>query len=358
MNLLMPSSAAPALDAARAQLPVAPAAPVAPATLPGQPGMPPFDLALQQLLGGQAAAEQPADDTDDAAGLPDLLVSGLLQPAALAAALPGSASPMAPDTGSAVAPTPVAASSANAPLAAVAAALAPAPVAAPLRNSASTLPSSATPVPAEAAALPAGLQPLPVLQAASLHSAPAQAGRPAWLADLVQAPAADGAPGPGHGTASALLAPELGSRAATATAQAGSTAAPQPLLDALGDRIALQMQRGSERVVIRLDPPMQGQIEISIRTDAAGATQVQLHGSSGELTRQLHAISDSLRQELVQRQPGEVTVQVGQGMREQSERQRQEQASAGQQEPGRALDEAREEDQARRFALAAEQDSR
>ena len=355
MNVLMPSPAAPTLDVATALLPVAPAAPAA---LPGLRTTPPFDLALQQLLGGPALADLPADETDDAPTLPDLLVSGLLQQA------PGVPLPSDAQAVPTPAPVPVAVTAAAAappiqmPVSAAPVLPQPAPV--PVRAPAAALSATALPLPtpAEASTQPVTPRAIHALQAMDLRTAAPQEQRAALTADFALPPTADATPPTAHAAGSALLAPELGSRAATATSQATSTAAPQPLLDALGERIALQMQRGSERVVIRLDPPMQGQIEISIRTDASGATQVHLSGSSGELTRQLHAISDSLRQELVQRQPGEVSVQVGQGMREQDERQRQERQFAGQDEPGRALDEERDEDSARHFALAADQDSR
>ena len=361
MNVLMPSPAAPTLDAATALLPVAPA------TLPGLSTTPPFDLALQRLLGGSALSDLPVDgadstdDTDDAPTLPDLLVSGLLQQA------PGM--PVPPDAQpaltSAPAPAPAVGTAAAAPLLAALAtapAALPQPAPLPTRTPTAALPATAlpAPLPTEAAATqPATPRAVHALQALDVRTAAApQEQRPAPLADFALPPVADATlQAPQHGS-SALVASELGSRAATATGQAMSAAAPQPLLDALGERIALQMQRGSERVVIRLDPPMQGQIEISIRTDASGTTQVHLSGSSGELTRQLHAISDSLRQELVQRQPGEVSVQVSHGMREQGERQRQERQFAEQAEPGRALDEDRDQDLARQFALAADQDSR
>lgn len=356
MNVLMPSPAAPTLDAATALLPVAPAA------LPGLRTTPPFDLALQQLLGGPALADLPADEADDAPTLPDLLVSGLLQQVPAAPALPIlSEAPVAPAPASAA--TAVVGAVATAPLIpvlATASPILPQPAPLPLRTTAASVPATALPLPlpAEAATQPVTPRAIHALQAMDLRTAALPEQRPALKADFALPQTADAAPQVTHLGGAPLLTPELGSRAATATGQAASTAAPQPLLDALGERIALQMQRGSERVVIRLDPPMQGQIEISIRTDASGATQVHLSGSSSELTRQLHAISDSLRQELVQRQAGEVSVQVGQGMRQQDERQRQERQFAGQDEPGRALDEERDEDSARHFALASDQDSR
>lgn len=88
----------------------------------------------------------------------------------------------------------------------------------------------------------------------------------------------------------------------------------QPLLQALGDRLQLQIAGRSEQAVIRLDPPLLGQIEIAIRQQA-GALQVRLQASHGEVNRQLQQISDGLRQDLVQRHSGEVTVLVSPGLR-------------------------------------------
>ncbi|HAT33682.1 MAG TPA: flagellar hook-length control protein FliK, partial [Janthinobacterium sp.] len=54
-------------------------------------------------------------------------------------------------------------------------------------------------------------------------------------------------------------------------------------------RIQLQVTRNSEQAVIRLDPPMLGRIDISIR-HADGALQVTLSASNGEVLRQLQGI--------------------------------------------------------------------
>lgn len=88
----------------------------------------------------------------------------------------------------------------------------------------------------------------------------------------------------------------------------------QPLLQALGDRLQLQIAARSEQAVIKLDPPMLGQVEIAIRQQA-GELQVRMSASHGEVARQLHQLSDNLRQDLVQRHSGEVTVQVVQSAR-------------------------------------------
>jgi flagellar hook-length control protein FliK len=88
----------------------------------------------------------------------------------------------------------------------------------------------------------------------------------------------------------------------------------QPLMQALGDRLQVQIASRSEQAVIRLDPPMLGQVEISIRQQA-GELQVRMSASHGEVARQLHQVSDTLRQDLVQRHSGDVTVQVTQSTR-------------------------------------------
>lgn len=83
----------------------------------------------------------------------------------------------------------------------------------------------------------------------------------------------------------------------------------QPLLQALGDRLQLQIAARSEQATIKLSPPMLGQVEIAIRQQG-GELQVRLAASHGEVARQLQAGSEGLRQELVQRHSGEVSVQV------------------------------------------------
>lgn len=94
--------------------------------------------------------------------------------------------------------------------------------------------------------------------------------------------------------------------------------APQPLLQALGDRLQLQIAARSEQAVIRLDPPQLGQIEIAIRQQA-GELQVRIVASHGEVARQIQQHSEQLRHELVQRHSGEVSVQVAHGLRADSD---------------------------------------
>ncbi len=127
------------------------------------------------------------------------------------------------------------------------------------------------------------------------------------------------------------------------------------LQEALGDRLQLQLNRGSERALIRLDPPSLGRIEIAIRHEG-GALQVHLNASNGDVLRQLAHIGDGLRQELSHRQYSDVQVVVGESGRDTDGRQRQPQRQARDEEPGRALAEADAGLHASAFALAPDRD--
>jgi flagellar hook-length control protein FliK len=135
----------------------------------------------------------------------------------------------------------------------------------------------------------------------------------------------------------------------------------QPLTDALGDRLQVQLGRGSEQAVIRLDPPMLGSIEISIRHEA-GSLQVQLSASNGDVLRQLHGIGDTLRQDLAQRQTGDVSVVVSDSSRDasgadsQRGRGRQRDAQTADDGPGRALAEAETDPARTSFSFARERE--
>ncbi|SFF75481.1 flagellar hook-length control protein FliK [Duganella sp. CF458] len=118
----------------------------------------------------------------------------------------------------------------------------------------------------------------------------------------------------------------------------------QPLRAALGDRLQLQLARNDERAVIRLEPPNLGSVEISVR-HSGGALQVNIAASHSEVLRQLNTIGEAVRQDLSQRQFGDVAVTVsastarnladgGQQQRQQEAQQQREQ----QRQPGRALE--------------------
>ncbi|MDY0747432.1 flagellar hook-length control protein FliK [Paucibacter sp. R3-3] len=84
-----------------------------------------------------------------------------------------------------------------------------------------------------------------------------------------------------------------------------------PLMQALGDRIQLQLATKSDTATIRLEPPQMGRVDIAIRQDATGSLQVNLSATHGEVVHQLQQISEGMRWNLAQqRQGGEVVVQV------------------------------------------------
>ncbi|WP_129779110.1 flagellar hook-length control protein FliK [Peristeroidobacter soli] len=125
---------------------------------------------------------------------------------------------------------------------------------------------------------------------------------------------------------------------------------------ALGDRLQLQITQRSEHAVIRLDPPSMGTIEIVIQREA-GNLQVHLRASNAEVARQLQVIGDSLRQDLIHRQSGDVSVHVSDSSREQQSagQQGQRQNQAQREAPGRALSESNEES-AKSFTLAVDEE--
>lgn len=127
----------------------------------------------------------------------------------------------------------------------------------------------------------------------------------------------------------------------------------QQLLHALGDRIQFQVEKHSEHATIRLDPPMMGRIEITVRHEG-GALQVQLSATNTEVLRQLQDIGDHLRQDLVQRHYTDVSVSVSDHARDGRQQHQQEQSDRERRHAGRALAEAGQEGAA--FALASDND--
>lgn len=127
----------------------------------------------------------------------------------------------------------------------------------------------------------------------------------------------------------------------------------EPLLNALGERVQWQLQRGSEQATIRLEPPNLGRLDIVIRQEA-GALQVHLSATHREVVAQLQDLSDSLRGNLAGRNTLDVAVQVSQqSLRDAPQRQRGQQETTGDAAaPGRALGDAADESGTpRTFAL-------
>ncbi|WGG48366.1 flagellar hook-length control protein FliK [Rugamonas sp. DEMB1] len=237
--------------------------------------------------------------------------------------------------------------------------------------------------PAAPAAQAAAASALAAAAPSANSAAPARAGNAGKDAERAPASghfasaatAAAGAKDDGGGSGLRLAAAPAGNGVNGAYTPAAPAAAPladsvklagsaeqwqQPLREALGERLQLQLQRNNDHAVIRLEPPNMGRIEISIR-HSAGALQVNLSASNSEVLRQLNNIGDSVRQDLSQRSFGEVAVNVsasagprGQAMAEGDGRG----GRQGQQDQGRAPGRALSDDEAAAatFAMLTEQE--
>lgn len=146
----------------------------------------------------------------------------------------------------------------------------------------------------------------------------------------------------------------------TVTLSGPPTAWRQTLHEALGERLQLQLGKNAEQAVIRLEPPMLGRVEIAIR-HSAGALEVHISATHGEVLRQLQTVSENLRNDLAQRQFTDVAVNVTQAARganaapqfagDGGSRGRQQDGQQQEQAPGNALAEAH--DGASAFSLNA-----
>ena len=211
--------------------------------------------------------------------------------------------------------------------------------------------------------------------AAVTLNAPAAPGRDARepLAAAFPAPSADGDAGAGKTAAAAApaamtaalagrdaerpatpVAPAAPGVSLTGTLTGATTAAPagdtvklsgpaqqwqEPLREALGERLQTQIGRNSEHATIRLDPPMLGRIEISIR-HTAGALQVNVTASNSEVLRQLQGIGENMRSDLAQRQYTDVAVNISATPRSPAAQAFAEGDARGQRQPGRQHDDA------------------
>ncbi|MBA5688821.1 flagellar hook-length control protein FliK [Rugamonas apoptosis] len=238
---------------------------------------------------------------------------------------------------------------------------------------ASQPPAAAPVIPAAAQAVPAfASQPAPVpgvrageRATRTVSAASAAATEPAPAMPLAASAKDDGAPAVTR--AEPASAPVNGSYAQSAPATVSGDSVKlagtpeqwqQPLREALGERLQVQLQRNDEHAVIRLEPPNMGRVEISIR-HSGGALQVNLSANNSEVLRQLNSIGDSVRQDLSQRQFAEVAVTVsaaprgmlaggdgnGRGQQGQQEEPR---------TPGRALSD--DSDAATSFAMSTERE--
>lgn len=207
-------------------------------------------------------------------------------------------------------------------------------------------------VPEAAVALPMPMPAAPPVPAA--RPAAAVAAAPA-----VDAGTADGADAPATsvsvGAAAPAAQPAATRSADTVTLAGPPTAWRQSLQEALGDRLQLQLGRNAEQATIRLDPPMLGRIEISVR-HSGGNLEVHIAASNTEVLRQLNTVSDSLRSDLAGRQYATVSVNVSETPRAQASSQANHQQSGqpGADSQGRGRQQEQEQ-QARRPGLALDE---
>jgi flagellar hook-length control protein FliK len=125
---------------------------------------------------------------------------------------------------------------------------------------------------------------------------------------------ATSAPASGWGIATA--SPAQPAAPATVALEGPPTAWRQTLQEALGDRLHMQVGNNFQQAVIRLEPPDLGRIDIAIR-HSGGTLEVALTATHSEVVRQLHSVSDNLRNDLAGRQYAEVSVSVSQAPRAQ-----------------------------------------
>ncbi|MCU6497226.1 flagellar hook-length control protein FliK [Rugamonas sp. A1-17] len=248
------------------------------------------------------------------------------------------------------------------------------------QQSQSDTPATAAPAPAASAASPAPAD-APLLSAAFTPALPRVAPRgadaagaagdstdynaSATTAAVTAAAAKDDSIGRASAPAPAPVGNSVGFSQAPQTAAPAPAAvvklagAPdqwqQPLREALGDRLQVQLQRNNDHAVIRLEPPNMGSIEISIR-HSAGSLQVNLSANHSEVLRQLNTIGDSVRQDLSTRQYADVSVTV-------SSSRAQAQADSGgrngqqrEQDEGRTPGRALSDDDTTTFAMTSERE--
>jgi flagellar hook-length control protein FliK len=172
-----------------------------------------------------------------------------------------------------------------------------------------------------------------------------QQSTPAAVAAAPAVAAREGERGAATPTPNLGLAGVVGNTATTATS--GDTIKlngpaqqwQEPLREALGQRLQTQIGRNSEHATIRLDPPMLGRIEISIR-HTAGALQVNVTASNSEVLRQLQGIGENMRSDLAQRQYTDVAVNISATPRSPAAQAFAEGDARGQRQPGRQQDDA------------------
>ena len=195
--------------------------------------------------------------------------------------------------------------------------------------------AAAQPTPASAAGSKTAL-PAAGFDAAPAMTATPAAAAPAATRDGERGAATPVSPGPAGGVNNG---PAATPGAETIKLHGPAQQWQEPLREALGERLQTQIGRNSEHATIRLDPPMLGRIEISIR-HTAGALQVNVTASNSEVLRQLQGIGENMRSDLAQRQYTDVAVNISATPRSPAAQAFAEGDARGQRQPGRQNDDA------------------
>lgn len=195
--------------------------------------------------------------------------------------------------------------------------------------------AAAQPTPASAAGSKTAL-PAAGFDAAPTMTATPAAAAPAATRDGERGAATPVSPGPAGGVNNG---PAATPGAETIKLNGPAQQWQEPLREALGERLQTQIGRNSEHATIRLDPPMLGRIEISIR-HTAGALQVNVTASNSEVLRQLQGIGENMRSDLAQRQYTDVAVNISATPRSPAAQAFAEGDARGQRQPGRQNDDA------------------
>lgn len=195
--------------------------------------------------------------------------------------------------------------------------------------------AAAQPTPASAAGSKTAL-PAAGFDAAPAMTATPAAAAPAATRDGERGAATPVSPGPAGGVNNG---PAATPGAETIKLNGPAQQWQEPLREALGERLQTQIGRNSEHATIRLDPPMLGRIEISIR-HTAGALQVNVTASNSEVLRQLQGIGENMRSDLAQRQYTDVAVNISATPRSPAAQAFAEGDARGQRQPGHQNDDA------------------